>query len=72
MELTRAEKNQMIEEIKKFYMEERGEEIGNLAGEIILDFITKSLGKFYYNAGIRDAKKYIFTKLEEISELEEY
>lgn len=72
IKLTKSEQEAMIREIKSFHLDERDEEIGDLAAMLILDFITDSLGKFYYNAGVRDAKSYIFEKLEEISELEIY
>lgn len=72
IELNKDEEKIMIEEIKKFYFLEKDEEIGNLSAMIFLDFITKKLGKHYYNQGVNDAKKYFLDKLEEISDIEEY
>lgn len=72
VELDKDEEKIIVEEIKKFYFSERDEEIGNLSAMILLDFITKKLGKYYYNKGVNDAKKYFLDKLEEISDIEEY
>ncbi|MGL5055008.1 MAG: DUF2164 family protein [Fusobacteriaceae bacterium] len=72
IELSKDEEKIMVEEIKKFYFLEKDEEIGNLSGMILLDFITKKLGKYYYNKGINDARKYFLDKVDEISDIEEY
>lgn len=72
IELDKNEEKYMIEEIKKFYFLERDEEIGSLNAIILLDFITKKLGKHYYNKGVNDAKKYFLDKIDEISDIEEY
>jgi uncharacterized protein (DUF2164 family) len=71
-EFEKYEKDEMIREIQRFFKEERDEEIGNLAAMIALDFISKNLGKFYYNKGVQDSSKFISEKLMEISEIEKY
>jgi uncharacterized protein (DUF2164 family) len=70
--LKKEEKEEIIREIQYFYQDEREEEIGALASEILLDFITLKLGKFYYNKGVQDSEKYLKEKLSELSEIEKY
>lgn len=70
--LRKEEKEEMIKEIQYFYQNEREEEIGRLGSEILLDFITLTLGKYYYNKGVQDSEKYIKEKLSELSEIEKY
>jgi uncharacterized protein (DUF2164 family) len=70
--LEKYEEEKMIREIQRFFMEERDEEIGNLASILLLDFISKNLGKFYYNKGVQDSYKFMSDKLMELSEIEKY
>lgn len=70
--LNKFEKDAMAREIKNYFRAERDEEFGDLAVMLLIDFISENLGKYYYNAGVRDARKYISEKLEEIGEIEIY
>ena len=70
--LSKEEKIEMIREIQYFYQDEREEEIGELASEILLDFITLKLGKIYFNKGVQDSQKYMSERLEELIEIEKY
>ncbi len=54
--LTKEEKNQMTMAIQRYFAEEREEEMGELAAINILEFITKNLGSYYYNQGVRDSR----------------
>lgn len=54
--LTKEEKNQMMIAIQRYFAEEREEEIGELAAINLLEFITKYLGSYYYNQGVRDSR----------------
>lgn len=67
--LTKEEQEQAIQDIREYFATERNEDIGNLAGEIILDFITEKIGPYYYNQAIIDAKKYINDRAEDLFEL---
>ncbi len=65
--LEREEREQMIEEIQHFFKEERDEELGSIAADVILDFFVDSLGKVAYNKGLSDSKYWFEKRLEEIS-----
>ena len=49
------EKKRIIPLIQQYFEEERGEEIGNLAAEFLLEFFAAEVGPFIYNRAIHDA-----------------
>ena len=54
----RAEdKKWIIRQIQEYFFKERDEEIGELAAENLLEFISEKFGPYYYNAGVKDAGK---------------
>lgn len=57
MILNDDDKRVVMEEIKRFFFEERDEEIGEIAAMNFLDFVTEKIGPYYYNAAIREAVK---------------
>lgn len=65
-------KKQMINDIKKYFLEERDEEIGDLAARLFLDFIMKKIGPVFYNQAIQDAHVFINEKLEDLYTLEKH
>jgi len=60
----------MQERIKKFFLTEREEEIGNLAAILILDFIIDNLASEFYNLGVRDCIAQISQNVEDLYGLE--
>ncbi|MFC2949768.1 DUF2164 domain-containing protein [Virgibacillus sediminis] len=64
----KSQKNQMIENIKGYFEEEHGENLGNLAAENFLDFITKEIGPYFYNQGLDDAGEMVDQKLVNMEE----
>ncbi len=49
-----------------FFKEERGEEIGVIAAEALLDFFQERVGKDFYNKGVEDAKALIKERMEDV------
>ncbi len=68
IQLKKEEKDDMIERIKVFFAEERGEEIGLIAAETVYAFILEEAGPALYNRGIRDAAKLINEKMINLDE----
>lgn len=68
--LTAAQKSDMISSIQTYFLEEKGEEIGELAAGLLLDFFTQELASTFYNMGIHDAHTYLSGKLEDMFEIE--
>ncbi|MFG6497711.1 DUF2164 domain-containing protein [Fictibacillus sp. UD] len=66
--LSKETKEEMITSIQSFFLDERGEEIGNLAAEQVLDFITGELGAYFYNEGIEDSISTLQSRVENLEE----
>jgi uncharacterized protein (DUF2164 family) len=64
--LTKEQRTEMVSSIKKYFKKERGEEIGDLASGLILDFIIEKLAPEFYNQGVQDSSKYIGDRLEDM------
>jgi uncharacterized protein (DUF2164 family) len=67
--LSKEKKDEMILNIKKFFLSERDEDLGDLAATLILKFITEELAPEFYNQGVYDAYKYINEKSEDLLSL---
>jgi uncharacterized protein (DUF2164 family) len=63
-------KKRMIEQIKIFFEEERGEDLGDLAAMLVLDFFMEDIGIEAYNQGVRDALRYMSERVEDGYSLE--
>lgn len=70
LQISKPSKEKMITEIKRFFLEERNEDLGDLAAMIILDFIVESIAPEFYNEGLRDALKSLNEKIDDIYLLE--
>jgi uncharacterized protein (DUF2164 family) len=68
--LSKELKKQAIDEIKKYFLEKREEEIGQLAAELLFDVMIEKVGAAIYNQGIRDAHTFMSEKIEDLYGLE--
>lgn len=68
IKFSKEQKDELIGRIRQYFSDERGEEIGDLAAENILSFITKEVGPFYYNQALRDAQKTVDERMAAIEE----
>jgi uncharacterized protein (DUF2164 family) len=66
--LSKEIKEEMIDRIQAFFITERGEEIGNLAAEQVLDFITEEMASYFYNEGIEDSISALQSRMENLEE----
>lgn len=66
IKLTDEKKKDMISAIKDYFLNERDEELGELASSIILDFITEELAPEFYNQGVYDSYKYMNERCEDL------
>lgn len=64
--LSKEKKDEMLISIKNFFLNERDEDLGDLAAALILKFITEELAPEFYNQGVYDAYKYINQRTEDI------
>jgi len=70
LELQKEIRVKMIKKIEKFFLNERDEEIGELAAILLLDFITENLAKEFYNKGIHDCMAQLSVNVEDLKGLE--
>ncbi|EIT85711.1 hypothetical protein A374_07749 [Fictibacillus macauensis ZFHKF-1] len=68
MNWKQAEKQEAIRSIQQFFYDERGEEIGVIAAEAMLDFVGTALGPYYYNEGLKDARRMVNDRLQSIED----
>ncbi|MDF2946363.1 MAG: hypothetical protein K0S51_1042 [Bacillales bacterium] len=63
---SKAEKQQIIGQIQEFFLNERDELLGDLAAEIVLDFIIKEIGPKFYNQGINDSHQFLMERVDDL------
>jgi uncharacterized protein (DUF2164 family) len=68
--LSKDVKPKVLEDIKRYFSEERDEDIGDLAAGLLLDYITENIGPYYYNQAIKDACRFMGEKVEDMYGLE--
>lgn len=69
IKLSKEKRDEMVSAIKKYFLSEREEEIGDLAAGLILDFIIEDLAPEFYNQGVYDSYKYIGNSIEDLLSL---
>lgn len=62
-------KRRMMDEIKSYFLDERDEELGDLAALLMLEFFADKLGSQFYNYGIQAAHEFMAERLEDVFEL---
>ena len=66
LQLHKERRTEMITGIRDYFSRERGEEIGDLAAGLMLDFIVEQLGPEFYNQGVEDAYRYMKDATEDL------
>ncbi len=66
IKLSKEKKETMIAAIKKHYLKERDEKLGDLAAMILLDFVMEELAPEFYNQGVYDSHLYMMERCEEL------
>ncbi|HUT27577.1 MAG TPA: DUF2164 domain-containing protein [Methanomassiliicoccales archaeon] len=67
--LEKETREDMVAEIKTYFLNERGEEIGDLASGLILDFIIEKIASEFYNQGVMDSSQYMSERIEDMQSL---
>lgn len=68
-DMDREKRKELLEEIKEYFLEERDEELGDLAVGLMLDFFLERLGPPLYNQGIIDAHSYMSERTDDLFSL---
>ena len=64
--ISNEKRSKFTDEFIQFFKEERGEQIGIIAAENLLDFFLQHLGMDIYNMGVEDAKTFFKKRFEDI------
>lgn len=62
--LSEAQKKKLNEEIKAFYLDQRGEEIGMIEQMQLLELFEQHLAPIIYNRALDDAKQWFSQMME--------
>lgn len=66
LKLTKEIRDDMIAGIQHYFLQEREEEIGDLAAGLMLDFIVENLAPEFYNMGVGDSHHYMRDAAEDL------
>ncbi|MFL0196598.1 DUF2164 domain-containing protein [Clostridium sp. WILCCON 0269] len=72
IKLSKEKREDMISTIKSYFLNERDEELGDLASSLILNFIIEELAPEFYNQGVYDSYKYIIDRSEDLLSIQKY
>lgn len=70
IKISKEQKAKMIDDIQKYFLEERDEDLGDLASDMVLDFFIEKLAPEFYNQGVQDAYVYMRDRIEDVLEIE--
>lgn len=68
LKLPDEERKQCLARIQRYFRDERGEDLGELAQILIYDFFAEEIAPSFYNKGLRDARGRIEQLLAGIGE----
>ena len=68
IELSKETRANLTRKLQRRLKDEFGLEIGGLEGEELLDFISETIGPYFYNQGLQDAQAIFRDKVETITE----
>lgn len=67
IELSRDQKERVVNKVKTYFREELEQEIGGFEAEFLIDFFAREMGAVFYNQGLFDAQQVFSEKMEELS-----
>lgn len=66
IELNKEVRVILLENLKRYYWNERNEELNNLGAELLLDFIVNEIGPYIYNKAVDDSHSYMNERIEDL------
>ena len=66
IKLSAEKKKQLVASIKRYFLENLDEEIGDLKAELFLDFGLREIGACVYNQAIADAQTFFQDKVADL------
>lgn len=68
IQLSQEQRQQTLEKLQTYCLNELDIELGQFDAEFLLDFMSKELGKVFYNQGLYDAQAIMQSRLELVAE----
>ena len=68
--LSKEQKESMIDLLQGYFKDEQGEEIGNLQAMLLLYFFIENIAPDFYNLGVEDSHQYLTEKIDDIFEIQ--
>ena len=68
IEFSKDERAAIVSLLQVYFADELDQEIGSLQAEMLVDFIGREIGGFFYNRGLRDAQAVVTAKAEDIAD----
>lgn len=66
IELNKEVRAVLVENLKRYYWNDRNEELNNLGAELLLDFIVNDIGPYIYNKAVEDSYDYMNERTEDL------
>ena len=64
--VSKEKREELVASIKEYFLNEREENLGDLASNMILNFIIEELAPEFYNQGVFDSYKYMNDRVEDL------
>ena len=68
IEFSVEQKSLLVEKLQKYMTNELDVELGQFDADFLLDFISKEMGKIYYNQGLYDAQAVLTDKIDSLTD----
>lgn len=66
LELDKADRQQAIDSIMRYFEQNMDERIGNIAAGGLLSFLVEEVGPLIYNRGVLDAQQRLLARVQEV------
>ena len=68
LKITDERREALLRSLQSHYFDQHAEEIGELKGELLIDFFLERLGPPVYNQAIGDARKFLQERIDELGD----
>ncbi|MEK3733123.1 MULTISPECIES: DUF2164 domain-containing protein [Paenibacillus] len=68
LKIPKEQRELLVEQVMEYFEVERGEPIGHLAAESVLDFFTATLGPYIYNQALSDCRLVVNDRMATLEE----
>ena len=66
--LEREDRQRVVSDLQAWFLDERGETIGDLAADLLVEFFQEKAARHWYNRGVLDAQATARDRLERLAD----